>query len=201
MIFGIGTGRCGTVSLCGLLNNQKSSNFTHEERPLIPWNGSGRNVDDRIKKILSRKGDYVGDVAFFYLPYVEYILDNYPGTKIICLKREKEEVVKSYLKKTRGRNHWVDHGGLIWNHCEWDKCYPKYNNFIKRNAIKNYWDDYYRKVEDLISKYSRSIMITDMYHALNTKAGVIEMLDFIGIEERHSIIKKDIKENQLNYRF
>lgn len=201
LIFGIGTGRCGTVSLCELLNNQKDSNFTHEERPLLPWNGSNRNLDDKIKEILSRKENYVGDIAFYYLPYIEYILKKHPQTKIICLKRDKQEVVKSYLKKTKGRNHWADHKGFIWRHCEWDKCYPTYNNFIKRNAIKKYWDQYYKKVERLTSKYPGSIMIMDMYYALNTEAGILEMLDFIGIEERHSIIKKDIKKNELNYRF
>lgn len=201
LIFGIGTGRCGTVSLCELLNNQEESNFTHEERPLLPWNGSKRNLDDKIKEILSRRERFVGDIAFYYLPYVEYILEKYPQTKIICLKRDRGEVVKSYLKKTKGRNHWVNHREIIWSHCEWDKCYPTYNKFLKKNAIKKYWEQYYNKIEGLTSKYPGSIMVTDMYHALNTEAGILEMLNFIGIEENNSIIKKDIKKNELNYRF
>ncbi|SHE35525.1 Sulfotransferase domain-containing protein [Fodinibius roseus] len=201
LVFGIGTGRCGTVSLCELLNNQKDSNFTHEEKPVLPWIRSIRDLDDKIKRILSRKEHYVGDIAFYYLPYIEYILANYPQTKIICLKRDRQEVVKSYLKKTRGRNHWVNHNGFIWSHCEWDKCYPTYNNFLKRNAIKKYWEKYYSRVEELILKYPRSIMIIDMYYALNTEDGILEMLNFIGIEENNSIIKKDIKKNELSYKF
>jgi hypothetical protein len=197
LIFGIGTGRCGTVSLCELLNNQELSNFTHEEKPLLSWDGDTGELDDKIEEILSRNGTYIGDIAFYYLPYLEYILENYQGTKIICLKRDKNEVVKSYLKKTKGRNHWVNHGGYIWKHCIWDKCYPKYNAFFKRNAIKKYWDEYYKTVGNLSLKYPTSILIMDMHRALNTEDGIVEILNFIGVKERHSTIKKEIKRNAI----
>jgi len=136
LIFGIGTGRCGTVSLCELLNRQKFSNFTHENRPLLSWDGPRSELDKRIEDLLLMEGSYVGDIAFFYLPYINYILSNYPDTKIVCLKRPEHEVVRSYMKKTRGRNHWVKHNGLIWNRCEWDKCFPKYKALMKKNAVR-----------------------------------------------------------------
>jgi len=88
LIIGIGTGRCGTVSLCELLNQQKFSNFSHERKPLLEWKGTTDKLNSKIANILSRKGKYVGDIAFYYLPYVDYILNEYPGTKVICLKKE-----------------------------------------------------------------------------------------------------------------
>lgn len=199
LIFGIGTGRCGTVSLCTLLNSQKYSSITHEMRPLVAWNGSPDKLDKRIKTILSQKGSYVGDIAFFYLPYIDYILQHYPGAKIICLKRAKNQVVESYIRKTPRRNHWVKHPGLIWHKCEWDKCFPKYHSLLKRNAIGKYWEEYYETVDHLKLDYPESILMIDMYEALNTETGIKKILDFLDIEKRHWVIKKDIRKNAIQY--
>jgi len=170
LTFGIGTGRCGTVSLCQLLNHQEYANFTHEERPLLSWKNSEKKmISLRINKILKRDGLYVGDIAFFYLPYIETILDIYPDAKIICLKRKKEEVITSYMKKTKGRNHWVKHYGIFWEKCEWDKCYPSYKKILKKNALKKYWEDYYSTVDKLLSHYPNSIKIMDMHRIYRYK--------------------------------
>ena len=34
IVIGLGTGRCGTLSLTGLLNSQRSARVTHEGTPL-----------------------------------------------------------------------------------------------------------------------------------------------------------------------
>lgn len=198
LIFGIGTGRCGTVSLCGLLNSQKYAHFTHEKRPLLSWDGPRNKLDERIEEILLQEGRYVGDIAFFYLPYIEYILDNYPDTKIICLKRAMNEVVESYMKKTRRRNHWMKHSGLFWNHCEWDQCHPKYKSLTKRNALRKYWIDYYKTVDSLKLNHPESIIIMDMHDALNTQSGIRHLLNFVGIDKESCVINKGIKSNAIN---
>ncbi len=201
LIFGIGTGRCGTVSLCELLNNQKFTHFTHEKRPLLSWNGPKAILDERIGKILLQEGRYVGEIAFFYLPYVEYILNNYPDAKIICLKRAASKVVKSYMEKTRRRNHWMKHSGLIWKRCEWDKCYPKYKSLTKRNALRKYWKEYYETVDHLKSAHPESILLMDMHEALNTKTGIRQLLNFVGIEKEHLVVKKHIRKNTKKERY
>jgi len=148
-----------------------------------------------MEKIISRKEMIVGDVAFFYLPYVAYIIDSFPGSKFVCLKRKRSEVVDSYLNKTKGRNHWVHHRGLIWKHCEWDKCYPKYKSLLKSRALEKYWDNYYEKAQAIRSAYPQHVMVTDMNYALNTKDGLKELLAFIGVSKDRMVLKRAIKKN------
>lgn len=161
----------------------------------MSWGGSKANLDARIESILQQEGEYVGDVAFFYLPYIAYVLNNYPDTKVICLKRNKHEVVNSYMKKTRRRNHWVKHFDFIWRRCEWDKCYPKYKILVKKEAIKKYWEEYYNTVDCLKSNYPRSIQCMNMREALNTESGIRQLLSFVGIKKKHRVVKKCIKKN------
>ena len=37
VLLGIGTGRCGTLSLADLLSHQPGTRVTHECRPTLPW--------------------------------------------------------------------------------------------------------------------------------------------------------------------
>lgn len=152
LILGLGTGRCGTHSLKSLLNLQESFNVTHEmgDVPFMPWDFNKSAVDLYISKILSYEGQNCGDVAFWILPYVEYIISKYPHSKFICLKRNKKETIASFSKKTKKRNHWQHHIDDRYNKCPWDKCFPKYSceskkkkhyHFIMMNTIINhaYW--------------------------------------------------------------
>lgn len=41
------------------------------------------------------------DVGFYWLMYVPLIIDEYPAARFVCLERDKQLVIKSYLKNTR----------------------------------------------------------------------------------------------------
>ncbi|MDX1641754.1 MAG: sulfotransferase [Balneolaceae bacterium] len=199
IVFGIGTGRCGTVSLCKLLNTQKNANITHEDKEELPWEFSKEIIDRKLNNIRGRNGKYVGDIAFYYLPYVEYIIEKIPSVKFICLERKKEEVVKSYMKKTWGRNHWVNHKGIRWRKDpKWDKCYPKYDVLFKKSALRKYWDDYHQKSLQLEQLYPKNFKLMNMRFALNTREGVLELLKFIQITDNDIIVEKRIKANAIS---
>src|SRR5262245_3459710 len=94
LILGIGTGRCGTRSLALLLNRQPGAKITHEDYPLLPWRDPRPSaIAQRLKKLARRKTPITGDVASFYLPYVEHAVAIAPDIRIVCLERPKEEVV------------------------------------------------------------------------------------------------------------
>ena len=75
VILGIGTGRCGTVSLSHLLNKQKDSRFSHELKIKIekktdystplPWKCNDKAFNSAWNSILNYDGNYVGDVSMF----------------------------------------------------------------------------------------------------------------------------------------
>ena len=117
------------------------------------------------------------------LPYVEQILARYPDVKFVCLKRDRASTVASYMKKTEGRNHWIQHDGSRWYRDRWDHSYPKYPCADKEKAIGRYWDDYYRESERLQALYPEAFCVFPT-EALNSKPRQSEILSFLGIPRR-----------------
>jgi hypothetical protein len=104
LILGIGTGFCGSRSLARVLNQQPGFQISVDDAPLLPWKRAGdrevlRERFARWRKV--RTGQVLGDVAAFYLPYVEEIVALEPAVRIVCLKRPREEVVAAFC-------HWLD---------------------------------------------------------------------------------------------
>ena len=214
LIISIGTGRCGSVSLSKFLSAQEYVSVLHEGRldshkirKLIKWGNDEKNLFEWLEFLLSLDGNkFVGDTGMYYLPYIEQIIDKYPQVKIIVMEREKEEVVKSYIKKTTGRNHWFDHDGKEWDKDDkWDLCYPKYDIVNKEKALEKYWEDYKSRTDNLILKFPDKIKKWTI-QSLNTLNGKNEILNFLNYkfdrninqEFKHNTKLKSEKENFLN---
>jgi len=194
LVFGLGTGRCGTHSLADLFNSQKNFEVTHElgDNPVLNWAFNDECLEFYLNKITNRQSNHVGDVAFYLLPYVEAIINQFPEAKFLCLKRDRKETVFSYDKKTTGRNHWQSHDGKLYRFCPWDKCYPKYTSEKnKTESIGLYYDDYYSLVDCLIEKHPSNISLYSM-DSLNDQQKVKSILEFIGVQEKDAIIKSSI---------
>lgn len=182
IIIGLGTGRCGTTSLSRLLNIQKKSHFTHEHAfEKMPWKIDEKRFKNLYSKFLNTDYDFLGDVSFYNLPYVDLFLKQDPNTKFILLKRNREAVVKSFLKKTRGMNHWNE--PYLWDpgtrESPWDKSFPKFTTRTKAEAIGQYWDYYYELCEKIDKDKVYQINLRD----LNNEKECIKMLNFCGFEE------------------
>ena len=198
LIFGLGTGRCGTVSLYRLLNSQNDSFFTHESKPLLPWDFDKNLIDSKLEKFFSKNRNYVGDVGSNYLPYVEYIREVLPESKFVVLKRPKVEVINSFINHSApyGFNHWMEHDGTKWKKSQkWDLMHPKYEASSIEEALDIYWEDYYSKVEALVEKYPSRIGVY-WTSDLNSKKKVKEILDFCDFEKKDRKIILNIKENK-----
>lgn len=198
LIIGLGTGRCGTVSLATLLDAQPNVSVTHESTPLLPWTISLRDLDDKLESLMHRNVRMAGDIAYYYLPYVEHIILRSPDVKFVCLRRAKEEVVRSYMVKTEGRNHWMVHDGNDWTlDPKWDPTYPKFNATNKESAVSAYWDTYYEEVERLVKSHPTSVQIFDIEKSLNTAEGVNELLEFVGIPQSDRVLHVGHRGNAL----
>ena len=208
MVFGLGTGRCGTVSLTALLNLQKGFKAEHEKL-ITPWEVNYDYMNRTIRIIQAYEAEVVCDVSFWHLPYVDYIMTKFSGVKFVCLKRDKEVTVKSYDKKTGynpvnglgERNHWTARNSIHWIEDKWrldpvyDKCYPKYD-LPRLEGIAQYWEDYYAMAEVMVNSYPKNFRIYDSLEVLNDAEVQRHMLDFIGVSISDMVIETNIKKNR-----
>lgn len=197
-VFGIGTGRCGTESLATLLNQQKRSRVTHERyRWRLAWEHSESQVDSILNKEPAkseRASDLYGDVAYSWLPYIDLIMRFNPEAKVICLKRDKDATVNSWLKTPY--NHWQKHDGNEYSFGHWSRCFPKFDScFSRKQAIEFYWELYYAKAAGYQEKYPQNFKIFSI-EALNNLEDQVRLLKFAGISPKRQVHEIGIKKNE-----
>ena len=134
IVIGLGTGRCGTHSLTNLLNTHPDIRATHERCGL----GWAEDVAVPVQAITNMRNWYsepiVSDVAFYWLDYIDNVIELYPDTKFICFKRDKVDVVNSFMRTGSFAMHhrimkvafgqdvasiMVGHGVSRWGHGSW----------------------------------------------------------------------------------
>ena len=102
---GIGTGRCGTKSLTNIIKACKNTRVSHEHFP-SNWYAPGPNIGRLIIGMRSGKhpsfpttgrSTLIGEVSCALLPHVQAIRDPVPDLRVICLHRNREDVVKSFM--------------------------------------------------------------------------------------------------------
>jgi hypothetical protein len=236
IVIGLGSGRCGTASLAKLLNAQTDALCFHEMNPsCVRFTGTPRpilNTIDEFQEIIDG-GDpsaltvdlarpvaantydqlcrmdrvqTIGDIAFYYLSYVEAIATRNANVRFVCLKRDKEETVESWMKKTsihrwhskkvadrlaawitrgayhQGINPWMEHDGTIWmQDLVWDKCFPKFSASSKREAVSKYWDFYYGEADRLVGRLGNVFRIVET-NRLSDRSFQRGLLTFCGVE-------------------
>lgn len=181
IIIGLGTGRCGTLSLSKLLTAQGST-ITHEMKPLPKWDLSNMtSILDRIIKYKTNKNEYCGDVCSGYLNYIERIYDELgDDVRFICLERNKEDNIKSWMNKTGEKNYWYTKGSKD----AWSVMFPKYDNQNKEECLSKYWNEYHEKTNNLQKKIPVFKKIKTK--ELNDKESIIKILRFCLITPRNT---------------
>lgn len=234
IIVGLGSGRCGTTSLAGLIDRQPSSACFHEMNvSSIGYQGTFRPVENTIEefaqilsggtkdrltidrtdkdvlatyKALQNRGSLkaIGDVASYYLYYVDQLAEMPQDIRFVCLKRDREGVVRSWIAKNKlrrtpvqtltgrlkaglRRRNYISSANLLQNHDgtrwrvnrKWDKCFPKFDSGTLEDSIRQYWDHYYERAESYQTSMPETFRIFDMQD-LNTDQGRSEILRFCG---------------------
>jgi len=205
IVFGIGSGRCGSKSAALLMHSQSGCMMRHEMRHILPYQIDREMFHRKMDVLVKKDGRYLiyGDSAHYYAYYIDLIMARFPDAKIFCLKRDREQVIHSYhvkvTKRAIGkkykcyRNFWQNTRGR--DHSDWDAAYPKYDrNLTLPEAIGCYYDDYYRSVDIKMKLYPNNIRVFDT-ECLNTRDGVCSLLDFVGVPEdsRKYLIKLQVK--------
>jgi len=195
VVFGLGTGRCGTVTLAGLLSAQPDAEVSHE-RPgaALTWSGGEAVLDALLDELAASPRRLVGDVGFYYLPYVERIAERFPRARFVGLRRARAATVASYLHKAGDRNHWMRHDGRRWQADRWDACYPKYDAESLEQALGLYWEDYYRRFEHWQQRRPEAFRLFGV-EALNDEAGQRGILDFVGVPCEEQVLDVGLRLN------
>lgn len=208
-MLGFGTGRNGSSSLAKLINDCEDCNIFHEmevEPRILPWVFDESLAYQKLNVLEHMEGDLVGDVAFYYLNYIDFFIEHLSNLKTVCTYRDKSEVIESYMWKTRQRrgsknhHHWIDNPQDL-GYAEpnrWHYAYPKYRHIThKEESIALYWEEYKWKVQKLIKKYPDKIISLDIYD-LNKKEFQDKIFNFLEIPIENRVYQK-VKENKGNY--
>jgi hypothetical protein len=241
IVIGLGTGRSGTASLAKLLNAQKDALCFHEMNPsCVRFFGTPRpilNAIDEYQTIVDG-GDpslltvdlgrpvaakaydqlckmnrvrLIGDIAFYYLSYVEAIAERNPNVRFLCLRRDIDETIASWMNKSciprwrskyladkfgawitrepfyESRNFWMNHDGTRWKpYPVWDKCFPKFEAKTKPEAIRMYCEYYYEEASRLAEKLDEVFRYVevDQMSSPGYQAGI---LDFVGVSPENQM--------------
>jgi len=159
------------------LNIQEDSNVTHEYHAtgvfMINEYSPHSVILFCLIDTLARESKIVGDISHFWLKYIN-IIEAFEGDKrFICLKRDKEKTIQSYLKYD----------------------VPDDNPLFKAtyDELSVYYDDYYVQCEYHQKKNPKNFRIFDV-EALNSEEGQRDILNFLGYENH--IYEVGIKLNQ-----
>lgn len=198
LVIGAGSGRCGTTSFAHFLNAQKGAIVSHETfTNRIPWDRAGQKVyvDKLIRRGQNSKARYFGDVALQWTNNIPYLVEK--GAKVVILKRERDDVVRSFLQKSRSRNNWQPPGAGGTPKAPWFNCFPKFDGPSKAEALGQYWDHIYQElVPSSLDKYGSDNILVVYVDALNNERGLKKILDWIGIDPEDQAIKVGIHRNK-----
>lgn len=192
-IFGLGTGRSGSTSLSSLLSSISNSYASHEHDPLIKWAGDFKTVEWHLQRMEKLKSLYniVCDVAHWWLPYTNFILEREPNAKFVCIRRAKIKTIESFLKikgggMTGSINHWTRHDGSYFQKNIWDLSYPKYQESNLEKCLEYYWEDYYQEAERYQIQHPNNFKIFEL-EDLNTSERRSELYSFLNISDWNDV--------------
>jgi hypothetical protein len=156
---------------------------------------------DKLPQLINKNFVYVGDIGIHWIQYVPFLIDTIPDCRIICLKRNKQDTVNSWLNRNWSSNFLVAKGSKHWNYKDFNinvgnAVFPRYD-LPSDKAVSQYWDDYYEQAAGLQKQYPDNFLIVSI-EKLNKSSDVKSILDFIGIRKEHRRTQMSIKTNRRN---
>ena len=178
LIFGLGSGRCGTTSLTFLFDRQFSTTAMHEYFVRANYNLPFEHPDeDKVKQYLLEWLQYntpvLVDVGFYWLNYVHVVMSFTDNASFVCLKRKKQRTVDSFLK---------------------NKSEALFFQEKNEEELEAYYDWYYEKAENFEGLYPKNFKVFDI-DCLNSVKGQSDMLAFCGYERKDIVYVESLDLN------
>lgn len=174
--------RSGTGSLAKLLNNCKNVRMAHELNMHLPFKFNRIKLREKLKLIEELKGNIIGDVAHYYLNYIEELI-RYHQAKVIIMKRDKRKVMQSI--KSLGWNPYIQ------KNVPGSEAFPFYAKNVD-TAAGFHWQEYYEQAEKWKNRFPGKVLIVNIGD-LNSKEGIKKIFDFCEIPEEDRKYKTKIK--------
>lgn len=199
LIFGMGSGRCGTWTLHRILAEQKDTAGWHEGYS-CPWDPDYVIFYEAILNMLTRlSAPTIFNVGWYWINYTGRIMNTFSDPKVICLKRDRDEVVESFKNYLPDINKWTapwsQHWSPIKYHITPDRAQWPEIDAPRTRALGKYWEMYYAAAEYWQNRLPNNFLTIDMHEALNTEEGQRRMLSFLGYAEEDQRIFLNQKMN------
>jgi len=175
ILIGYGTGRCGTKSLASFLNQQEGFNVTHESVGLA-WYPILSDTESALDEFVSRKGDVVGDVAFYWIHYVGLMIRKYENVKAINIYRDDDEVVDSFWNYKANIRTYKSFMENTWFPYPYDSYEPTEEAIYR--TIKQY-----RMMERELACYFPGRILRMNVEKLNDKESLSSLLAWLGCKD------------------
>lgn len=190
VVIGLGTGRCGTHSITGLLAEQPGTTALHQPKPCLPWHtdyGWYRGVGDLIA---AQPTPVVALVGWYYLNYTDLLVRDHDA-RLICLRRDREATIDSIMRLTPQFDHWSNRPVTESATAEYRDLFPNFDVDDKREALRLYWEEYYAIAERLRDRHPDNFTIVPT-EALNDAEAVAALLRFAGYGDE-AVPRPDIR--------
>ena len=180
---GIGPGRCGTQSLARIVDACKNTRVTHEAY-CSAWYKKERPIEALRGHLLgcSVAGILGGDCQSHILPHLPHLRRSIPTLKVVCLHRDKHEVVESFLDwlagttnlRPKDKNHRLRNEEI--RKAVWVSRFPTIDADTPRQAWEFYWEMY----EAAMSRLDPPVYHLRM-ESLNEDAALADLFEFLEI--------------------
>jgi hypothetical protein len=171
IVLGLGSGRCGSASLAGILGQVPGGVSTHENPPRVFWEPLPRQVDFHLRRF-ERFGAYfplVADCAHWWINLVDVVFAAFPTSKAIGLYRDLDACVRSWMTVSpEDVNHWVVAHNRIWPDDAWDPLYPHYDlpedaqhrrRQVKEMLVRRYVVEYNERLRQLAARMPERVLL------------------------------------------
>ena len=191
---GFGTGRCGTMSLSKIVNGCHNTEVGHERhRFRVDWYDP---KERKIRRMVSsfknkeKKGILAGDVSLYWLPHIKLIRSYLPKIKLVCLHRDKQETVASFLGKSKTADRlrpdkWTGQRILLGGNM-----FPTLDGHDIKQSLEFCWEMYEKR-----SRSIKDVYHMDMYQ-LNNQESLVDLFDYLEIPKKSRVFPTRTKYNE-----
>ena len=182
------------MSLAHLLDIQDGCGCSHEEyvteRLSLKWKDDLFVLPYAVIDILLNDEQVVGDVGWYWLNYIPFIVGYMQNVKIVCLQRDRDDTINSFRKRRSS-------GPILFGpDSENDPGFPSYDNTTADESVGLYYDEYYTQSENLEKLYPKWFRIFSIEN-LNTEEGQKEILDFAGFKNHRYKVGVKLNKNPI----